>query len=127
MFRFEQFQWVKKEFLVESQSLKSEFQCRFTVKKNIGKMVDFTLHLGKYTKSSNFQENFSIPPNFSFYSQICLGSQPGCAAKFFTAKWQFNSANFSLFGCEFRHLASLRISEYSESKHKNLISINYYC
>ena len=61
---------------------------------------------GNIPKLSNFQENFSIPPNFSFLSQI-FGFTAWLTAKFFTAKWQFNSASFSEFGCEFRHLASL--------------------
>ena len=70
-------------------------------------MMDFTLHLGKYIKIKQLSKKISQFRQISVFTAKFSGSQPGCAAKFFTAKWQFNSASFSEFGCEFRHLASL--------------------
>ena len=65
-------------------------------------MVDFTAHLGKYTKIKQLSRKISQFRQILVFTAKFLSLPLGGAAKFFTAKWQLNSANFSLFGGEFR-------------------------
>ena len=60
-------------------------------------MVDFTLHLGKYTKIKQLSRKISQFRQILVFTAKFLSLPLGGAAKFFTAKWQLNSANFSLF------------------------------
>ena len=65
-------------------------------------MVDFTAHLGKYTKIKQLSRKISQFRQILVFTAKFLSLPLGGAAKFFTAKWQLNSANFSLFGGKFR-------------------------
>ena len=65
-------------------------------------MVDFTAHLGKYTKIKQLSRKISQFRQILVFTAKFLSLPLGGTAKFFTAKWQLNSANFSLFGGEFR-------------------------
>ena len=62
-------------------------------------MVDFTAHLGKYTKIKQLSRKISQFRQILVFTAKFLSLPLGGAAKFFTAKWQLN---FSLFGGEFR-------------------------